>query len=135
MEGKVYHQTLAFFRDYEDKAVAKQVIGDEFEATRISRPVEGLHVNNQTQDTSGLLQIRFESSARADEIYIFCVSFVFTDELTNEFGAVACVEIQEPLKFIQRWLGALPEMPSISPRRWTTTAGKTVPATFGGNPI
>ena len=108
MGGKVYHQTLAFFRDYEDKA-AKQIIGDEFESTRIFRPVDGLQINNHTQGTNGPLQMGFESSARAGEIYVFCVSLTFTDELKKEFGAVACVEIQEPLKFIQRWLAGLPE--------------------------
>jgi hypothetical protein len=106
--GKVYHQTLGFFRDYEDKAT-KQVIGDEFESTRIFRPVDGLHVNIQTQGTSGQLLMAFESSARAGEIYIFCLSLSFTDELSKEFRAVACVEILSPLKFIQRWLAKLPE--------------------------
>lgn len=108
MAGKVFHQTLGFFRDYEDKA-AKQIIGDEFESTRIFRPVDGLHVNNQTQGTSGQLQMGFESSARAGEIYIFCLSLVLTDELKKEFSAVACVEILSPLKFIQRWLAKLPD--------------------------
>ena len=108
MAGKVYHQTLAFFRDYEDKS-AKQIIGDEFESTRIFRPVDGPQVNNQTQGTHGPLQMGFESSARAGEIYVFCVSFAFTDEMKKEFAAVACVEIQNPLKFIQRWLAKLPD--------------------------
>jgi hypothetical protein len=106
--GKVYHQTLAFFRDYEDKA-AKQVVGDEFESTRIFRPVDGLHVNNQTQGTSGPWQMGFESSARAGEIYVFCVSFALNDELKKEFGAAACVEITDPRKFIQRWFSKLPD--------------------------
>jgi hypothetical protein len=107
-EGGVYHQTLAFFRDYED-AAAKQVIGDEFESTRVYRPADGLQVNNLTRGTSFPLQMDFESSARAGEIYVFCMSFAFTDELVHEFKAQACVEILRPAIFINRWLAALPK--------------------------
>src|SRR6266446_3346659 len=80
LEGKVFHQTLGYFRDYED-GEAKQVVGDEFESTLIFRPQGGLHINNQTQRTSGPMEAGFESSARASEIFIFCVSFVLTEEL------------------------------------------------------
>jgi hypothetical protein len=107
LAGKVYHQTLGYFRDYEDGA-SKQVIGDEFESTRIFRPVDGLQVNNQTAGTNFPLQMGFESSARAGEIYIFCLSLVLTDELVEEFKAVAVVEIVKPAAFINRWLAALP---------------------------
>jgi len=108
LDGKVYHQTLAFFRDYEDKA-SRQVIGDEFESTRIYRPTNGLQVNNLTRGTSFPLQMGFESTARAAEIYIVCMSFGFTDELKREFNAQACVEILRPSVFINRWLAALPK--------------------------
>jgi hypothetical protein len=108
LSGRVYHQTLAFFRDYED-AAAKQIIGDEFESTRIYRPADGLQVNNLTQGVSFPLQMGFESSARAGEIYVFCVSLTLNDELTREFQARACVEILRPAVFIKRWLAALPK--------------------------
>ena len=107
LAGKVYHQTLGYFRDYEDGA-SKQVIGDEFESTRIYRPVDGLQVNNQTQGVSFPLQMGFESSARAGEIFVFCLSLGLTDELIQEFKAVAVVEILKPASFINRWLTALP---------------------------
>jgi len=107
LDGKVFHQTLGYFRDYEDSE-AKQVIGDEFESTRIFRPVGGLQVNNQTRGTLGPLEMGFEPSARAGEIYVFCVSFALTDELKREFRAVACVEILDPRAFINRWQRALP---------------------------
>ena len=85
--GRVYHQTLGYFRDYEDGA-SKQVIGDEFESTRIYRPVDGLPVNNQTQGVSFPLQMGFESSARAGEIFVFCLSLGLTDELIQEFNPI-----------------------------------------------
>lgn len=107
LDGKVFHQTLGYFRDYED-SMAKQVIGDEFESMRIFRPVDGLQVNNQTRGTSGPLQMGFESSVRAGEIYVFCVSFALTEELKEEFKAVACVEILDPRVFIERWKKVLP---------------------------
>ena len=107
MAGKVYHQTLGYFRDFEDGA-SKQVIGDEFESTRIYRPADGLQVNNLTQGTSFPLQMGFESSARAGEIFIFCFSLALTDELIQEFKAVAVVEIIKPAAFINRWIAALP---------------------------
>lgn len=107
LDGRVYCQTLAVFRDYQDKT-AKQIIGDEFESTRIYRPAAGLQIN-QAQGTSGPSQMGFESSARAGEIYVFCISVAFTDELRKEFNAEACVEILQPAKFIQRWHAALPK--------------------------
>jgi hypothetical protein len=107
LDGKVFHQTLAFFRDYED-AAAQQIIGDEFESTRLYRPLDGLRVNNLTRRTTFPLQMGFESSARAAEIYVFCISFAFSEELKREFRAQACVEILRPAEFIRRWLQALP---------------------------
>jgi len=107
LDGKVFHQTLGYFRDYED-SLAKQVVGDEFESTRIFRPVDGLQVNNQTRGTSGSLQMGFESSVRAGEIYVFCVSVALTEELKKDFKAIACVEILDPRVFIRRWQRVLP---------------------------
>jgi len=50
----------------------------------------------------------FESSARAGEIYIFCLSLTRNEELIREFRSVAVVEILKPVVFITRWLAALP---------------------------
>jgi hypothetical protein len=107
LAGRIYHQTLGFFRDYEDGA-SEQVIGDEYESTRIFRPVDGLQVTNHTARTSFPLQMGFESSVRAGEIYIFCLSLVLNEELIHEFRAVAVVEILKPAVFINRWFAALP---------------------------
>lgn len=107
LDGKVFCQTAAFFRDYED-AKARQVIGDEYESTRLYRPLTGLEINNLTRGINGKLQMGMESHARADEIYIFCVSLSLNERLRAEFGAVACVEIHSPKEFIRRWRQALP---------------------------
>ena len=107
LTGKVFHQTLSYYRDYED-STTEQVIGDEFESTHIFRPKGGLQVTNLTQGTSFPLDMGFESSVRGGEIYIFCLSLKKTDELAREFEAVACVEILKPRAFINRWQMALP---------------------------
>src|ERR1022692_2745176 len=59
LDGKVFCQTAAFFRDYED-AQAQQVIGDEYEGTRLYRPANGLEINNLTRGTNGTLQMGME---------------------------------------------------------------------------
>jgi hypothetical protein len=92
MEGKMFCQTAAFFRDYEDKK-AQQIIGDEYEGTRLYRPATGLEIHNHTRGTSGNLQMGMECLTRAHEIYVFCVSLSLNELLKREFKAVACAEI------------------------------------------
>ena len=107
LEGKVFCQTAAFFRDYED-ARAQQVIGDEYECTRLYRPLSGLEINNLTTGVQGTLQMGMECHTRADEIFMFCTSLSFNERLQEEFSAAACVEIHQPKAFITRWERALP---------------------------
>jgi hypothetical protein len=106
--GEMYCQTAAYFRDYED-AQAAQVIGDEYEGTRIYRPLNGLEFNNLTQRTRGILNAGMECLTKAYEIYVFCVSLSLNEVLKKEFKAGACVEIYDPAELHSRWLKALPE--------------------------
>jgi hypothetical protein len=108
LDGKVFCQTAAYFRDYED-AKAQQIIGDEYEGTRLYRPLGGLEINNLTRNQSGILNAGMECLTKAHEIYIFCMSLSFTNVLEKEFKAVACAEILYPRVFISLWLNALPE--------------------------
>jgi len=108
LDGKVFCQTAAFFRDYED-AQAQQIVGDEYEGTRLYRPANGLEINNLTRNQTGILNMGMECATKAHEIYIFCMSHSLTDVLKKEFNAVACAEIVEPRAFIRLWHGALPE--------------------------
>jgi hypothetical protein len=107
MAGRMFCQTAAFFRDYEDSE-AQQVIGDEYEGTHIFRPAKGLEIHNHTRGTNGILHMGMECLTKAHEIYVFCVSFAFNELLKQEFKAVTCVEIKKPVDFISRWLKALP---------------------------
>ncbi len=107
LAGQMFCQTAAFFRDWQDKE-AQQVIGDEYEGTRIYRPANGLQILNHSRGMNGNLQMGMECLTRAHEIYVFCVSLSFTDQLKKEFKAAACAEIGDPKEFIARWHKALP---------------------------
>jgi hypothetical protein len=108
LNGNMFCQTAAFFRDYED-AKAQQIIGDEYEGARLYRPATGLEINNLTRNTTNILDAGMECSTRAHEIYIFCMSCSLTDVLRRDFNAVSCVELMDPRTFIGRWRDALPD--------------------------
>ncbi len=52
LDGAMFCWNAAYYRDYED-AKAAQVVGDEYEGTRLYRPVNGLEITNLTQHTQG----------------------------------------------------------------------------------
>jgi hypothetical protein len=105
-DGLLLFKTLAYYRDYEDNGVR----GDKNEGTSIYRPSGGLVVNNQTKGTTFTLDgSAFEASARAQEIFVYCLSKSFNDFLWNEFEAKACVEISCTATFCRRISLALPE--------------------------
>jgi len=90
INGEVLFRALSYFRDYEDNNVRE----DQNEGTSIYRPEGGLIVNNQTKGTTFTLPGHaFESTAKQEEIFVFCLSRSFTDELRERFKAVSCVEI------------------------------------------
>src|SRR5271154_3223005 len=56
LDGKMFCWNAAYYRDYED-AKAAQVVGDEYEGTRLYRPLNGLEIANFTQHTQGNLRL------------------------------------------------------------------------------
>jgi len=132
LDGKVFFQTAAFFRDYED-AKAQQIIGDEYEGARLYRPSGGLDINNLTHNQSFMLNAGMECLTKAHEIYIFCMSLAFTDVLKKEFNAVACAEISDPRAFIRRWLNALPEKAKHEGKHVARRVGYYRPEDVPGN--
>jgi hypothetical protein len=110
-QGKMFHRTAAYYRDYEDKKAA-QVIGDQYECTRLYNPG---HFRRMAPDgTPGDWQRlpddqRMECITRAHEIFVFCLSLSLNDVLRKEFEAVAAVEIFDPAELNARWLKALPD--------------------------
>ncbi len=97
LDGRMFCWNAAYYRDYEDAKTA-QVVGDEYEGTRIYRPLNGLEINNLTQHTQRNLQRGAEFITKAHEILVYCVSMSFNDAVKKEFDAKACVEICDPLK-------------------------------------
>src|SRR5258706_14035588 len=101
LDGAVFCWNAAFYRDYED-AKAAQVVGDEYEGTRLYRHLNGLEITNLTQHTQGNLQLGAEFITKAHEIFVYCASMPFNDPLKNKFDARGRFEICDPLKFIKR---------------------------------
>ena len=108
-EGAVLFHTLSYFRDYEDA----QVRGDEFEGTKLYRPANGLEVTLVATQEKVVLPHSFESSAHEDDIFVFCLSTILSQELATQFKTNVCVEIRNPALFISKIRGALSRRPSI----------------------
>ena len=105
LEGRFRFWSLAYFRDLEDNGAR----GDANEGTGIFHPDGGLQVMNKTQGRSSMLQSHaFTSTARCDEIFVFCMSRVFSAALWDEFGSVMCVEITDVPAFCRRVASRLP---------------------------
>ena len=105
MDGRFRFWSLAYFRDLEDNGVR----GDENEGTSVFRPDHGLQVTNKTQGARFTLPLHaFTSTARCEEIFVFCMSRVFSTDLWDEFGSVVCVEITDIRAFCRRVTFRLP---------------------------
>lgn len=80
-----------------------QVRGDQYEGTTIFRPKDCLLVHYETQGRTFILpHHKFKSAANQKEIFVFCMSRSFTDDLRKEFKAVACVEVLNVGAFCKR---------------------------------
>ena len=105
LAGRVYFRPLSYFRAYEDG----QIRSDRNEGMALYAPEGGLVVTNQTKGTSfTMADHRFESSARQDEIWVYCLNRARTAALATEFNAVTCVEILDIPEFCRRVKAALP---------------------------
>ena len=105
LDGRFRFWTLAHFRDLEDDGVR----GDVNEGTGIFHPDGGLQVMNETQGRSFTLPSHaFTSTVRCDEIFVFCMSGVFSAALWDEFGSVMCLEITDVPAFCRRVASRLP---------------------------
>ena len=113
LDGEILFRSLSYFRDCEDA-----VRGDEYEGSSTFLPKEGLQITNQTRGTQfTLADFAFESTVKAHEIFVFCASRRFGDELVKEFNAVVCVEIEKIPTFCDRVQAALPPTATFKARR------------------
>ena len=91
-KGAILFRSLSYFRDYEDA----QIRGDEFEGTKLYRPQAGLEVTLAATQQKVVLPHTFESTAKEDDIFVFCLSTVRSEDLAKQFQATTCVEISDP---------------------------------------
>jgi hypothetical protein len=124
LDGDMLFRSLAYFRDNEDA-----VRGDEYEGTSKFLPDGGLVLHNQTQGTIITLPMAFESSVKAQEIFVYCVSQALSADISEEFNAVACVEVTKIATLCARIREALPATTAFRAR-----PVDYYPHTQGGNP-
>lgn len=102
-KGEVLFRSLSYYSNYEEM----QVRGDRNEGKRVFKPVGGLELTNTTTGKTSQLHGTFESTVRDREIFVFCMSKVFSPELAREFKSDVCVEIAEPAYLIAQIRSAL----------------------------
>lgn len=96
-KGRVLFHPLSYFRDHEDA----EIRGDKLEGKRRYAPDGGLLITNHTTGKRFVLDgSAFESSARADHIYVLCTSTILSDELATRFSSNACVAILDINRFV-----------------------------------
>ena len=99
LDGKIFFNSLSYFAGFEDG----EVRGDPDEGTRVHAPTQGLLINNLTQGTTFTITDGvFKSSAKQNEIYVFCMSKSLKQALWQEFNATCCVEIRIKKQFLQK---------------------------------
>jgi len=131
LDGEMLFRSLAYFRDCEDA-----VRGDEHEGTSRFLPDGGLQITNQTQGTQfTLAEYAFESTVKANEIFVFCASRRFGDDLAKEFNAVVAVEITRMPTFCERIRAALPPTATFRARALTITLSRKVEIHVGRYPM
>lgn len=102
-EGSLLMRSLSYYRDYEDAGVR----ADPFEGTLAHRPQEGLKVTMVQTGEVRSLPHTLESTAREDDIFVFCVSSELSPEIAGRFGTPVCIEIHKPVQFLHRLRTAL----------------------------
>jgi hypothetical protein len=103
----------------------------------VYRPVDGLIVSNLTQGTQFTLpNYSFESSAKEEEIFIYCLSGTLSNHLREKFGAVVCVEIKDIRTFCNRIEAALSRatFPEVRGRMRIGSWVEYYDESEGGNP-
>lgn len=108
-QGEILFRALSYFRDHEDEGVR----GDEFEGTRLHLPVDGLKVTKVATGEVVSLPYTFESTAREDDIFVYCLSTTRSEFLAEKFNAKICVEIHDPVRLLALIRHALARRPSV----------------------
>lgn len=102
-EGSLILRSLSFYRDYEDAGVR----ADRFEGTLAHRPQDGLKVTMVESGEVRSIPYTFESTAREDDIFVYCMSAELSPAIAKKFETAVCVEIHKPVQFLHRLRTAL----------------------------
>jgi hypothetical protein len=102
-QGEVLFRALSYFRDYEDDGVRS----DEFEGTLVHLPKEGLRATMVASGQEVDLPYSLESTAREDDIFVYCMSTEVNKDIGQRFKADVAIEITKPQVFLSRVRSAL----------------------------
>lgn len=108
-EGSMLMRSLSYYRDYEDSGVR----ADPFEGTLAHLPQHGLKATMVNTGEVRPLPYSFESTAREDDIFVYCVSAELSKDLAAKFETDTCVEIHKPIQFLHRLRTSLGLRPRI----------------------
>lgn len=89
--GLMLFRPLSFFRMYEDG----QIRGDARDGTLRYAPASGLQITKQDGTALTLKDWRFTSSAKNDDILVYCASNQRSTQLAERFQSPFCVEITD----------------------------------------
>ncbi len=95
--------SLSYFRHYEDQ----EMRGDKFEGTLVHLPDNGLVAKKVDTGEELLLPYRLESTAKEDDIFVYCMSETLSTEIAEGFKADIAIEIANPAKFLNLVRSAL----------------------------
>lgn len=94
---------LSYFRDLEEDGVR----ADPHEGTLVHLPAEGLRVNLMKSGETISVPYRLESTAREDDILVYCMSTKLSSGIAARFKTSVAVEIREPVRFLGKLRSAL----------------------------
>ncbi len=97
-KGEILLRPLTYFRAYEDDNVR----GDLRDGQLNYIPECGLRITKEDGSVIIVEGGRFTSSAKCDDIFVFCASNEKSQFLAKRFGSSFCVEITEPDHLISR---------------------------------
>jgi len=96
--GEIWLKPLAAFREMEDGGVR----GDASDGKLQYAPGPILEITKESGEVVQLPGYRFTSAAKAEDIFVYCVSGSLTKELAAEFHSPFCVEIKDPVRLLSR---------------------------------
>ena len=102
-DGEVLFRALSYFRDYEDEGVRS----DGLEGTLVHLPKDGLRAKLTETGQEVALPYTFESTAKEDDIFVYCMSTELDSEIGRRFKAQVAVEITKPHLFLSKLRSAL----------------------------